>query len=93
MTSSTASAPDAGLIPLADRLRYTQLVRVALVAATIVAAFAVAHGPLPRGTIVVLGVVHLALTAPSVFAWRLRRSFAIAAFGAALLLEDRKSVV
>jgi diguanylate cyclase (GGDEF)-like protein len=87
MTSSTASARDSGLIPLADRLRYTQLVRVALVAAAIVAAFAVAHGPLPRMTVVVLGAVHVALTAPSLFAWRLRRSFAIGAFGAALLLD------
>jgi diguanylate cyclase (GGDEF)-like protein len=87
MTTTNANARDAGLIPLADRLRYTQLVRVALVAAAIVAAFAVAHGQLPRAAVVILGVVHLALTAPSLFAWRLRRSFAIAAFGAALLLD------
>ncbi|MDQ1679585.1 MAG: hypothetical protein QOI42_444 [Frankiaceae bacterium] len=86
MTSSTASAGD-GLIPLADRLRYTQLVRVALATAAIVAAYAVEHGRLSHLTVVTLGLVHVGLTAPSLFAWRLRRALAIAAFGTALLLD------
>jgi two-component system cell cycle response regulator len=85
---TTARPTDQGLVPLADRLRYLQFLRIAIVAPILLATWIDPHASTLSlvQSWTVCGA-YLLLTMPTVRAWRLARSSAISVFGGSLLVD------
>ena len=77
-----------GLVPLADRFRYLQFLRLAMVGPILLtSAIDPAQATLSLRWVWALCAAYLLLTLPTVRAWRLARTSAISIFGGSLLLD------
>lgn len=85
---SANGAPDNGLVPLADRLRYMQILRL-VIAATVAASWFVvpAARGMSAGETGAWSAVFIAATLPSLLAWRLPRKAVVSVFGLTLLVD------
>ncbi|MEO6712667.1 MAG: sensor domain-containing diguanylate cyclase [Mycobacteriales bacterium] len=88
MSSTTTRSAEHGLVPLADRLRYMQILRCVM-AATVTAAWLAIPDARGLTGMQTTGycVLYVVLTLPTLLAWRLPRRIAVAAFGPALLFD------
>jgi hypothetical protein len=85
---STHRPVDQGLVPLADRLRYLQFLRIAMVAPILLATWIDPHAStLSLAYSWTACGAYLVLTLPTVRAWRLARTSALSIFGGSLLLD------
>jgi diguanylate cyclase (GGDEF)-like protein len=86
MTAPRSEGP--GLVPLADRFRYLQFLRLAMVAPILLTStLDAAQSTLSLRYVWAVCAVYLMLTLPTVRAWRLARTSAISIFGGSLLLD------
>ncbi|MDX6256207.1 MAG: hypothetical protein QOJ11_2541 [Frankiales bacterium] len=86
MTAPRSEAP--GLVPLADRLRYLQFLRLAMVAPILLTSVVEpGQSTLPLRYVWALCAGYLLFTLPTVRAWRLTRTSAISVFGGSLLVD------
>src|SRR4051794_35794787 len=85
---STPRSADPGLVPLADRFRYLQFLRLAMVGPILlVTQIARAQSTLSVRQTWIICAAYLLLTLPTVRAWRMKRNSAISVFGGSLLLD------
>jgi two-component system, cell cycle response regulator len=86
MTASRSGEP--GLVPLADRFRYLQFLRLAMVAPILLAsAVDPGESTLSLRYTWAICAAYLVITLPTVRAWRLARTSALSIFGGSLLLD------
>lgn len=85
---SKARSSEQGLVPLADRLRYMQVLRIVIVA-TIVATWFVLPSVrgMSSGAILAWAATYLTVTFPTLLAWRLPHKLVVSVFGLALLFD------
>jgi two-component system, cell cycle response regulator len=85
---TTSHPADQGLVPLADRFRYLQFLRLAMVLPILLTtAIDPGQSTLSLKNVWLLCATYLLLTLPTVRAWRLARTSAISIFGGSLLLD------
>jgi diguanylate cyclase (GGDEF)-like protein len=85
--TATRSA-DPGLVPLADRFRYLQFLRLAMVAPILLTStIDQGQSTLSLRATWTICAAYLMLTLPTVRAWRLARTSAISVFGGSLLVD------
>ncbi len=79
---------EASLVPFADRVRYTHMVRAVMATVVALAWFAgAAPGARSGAAVGLLTAAYLLVTSPTLLASRMSRSAGITLFGAALLLD------
>lgn len=85
---SAAGGPELGLVPLANRLRYMQMLRVVIACTVVGSWFALPDSRgLTAGATIAWCAGYVVALLPSVLAWRLPRRVAVTGFGLTLLAD------